>query len=443
MRVLDLFAGCGGLSLGFQTAGFSIAEHVEFDKRAYESATSNVAPTDVENGCLDIHDFDPKSREYDVVIGGPPCQAYSLAGRGKLASLAGIGNAHYLDDRGELYLRFLDVVEAALPKGVLIENVPEILTYRQDAIPEEMCRKLSSLGYHCAYTILNAAEFGVPQYRERFFLIAIRKDAGDYPEFPLPTHKLMGVRNTFRSRMEKYSKKHASKFAVVAPRQEAYDTLPQAVTVFEALSDLPFISTQGVAKWRFALQERLPYSSQPLSAYGHLMRNWPGFEKNELEVTSNSAREVYRDFPIFARMSEGDKYPEAFEIAECILKEKLREYELLHRVKPDPAIIARLKKETVPPYDPTKFHDKWRKLDRNTPSHTVVAHLSVDTYSHIHYDSAQARGITVREAARLQSFPDGFQFFGSIGDAYKQIGNAVPPLLAFHLASAIKKKLIA
>ncbi len=441
MRVLDLFAGCGGLSLGFQTAGFDIAEHVEYDKRAYESATSNVAPSDAENGCRDIHDFDPIGREYDVVIGGPPCQAYSLAGRGKLASLAGIGNAHYIDDRGELYLRFLDVVEASLPRAVLIENVPEILTYRHDAIPEEICRKLGRLGFHCSYTILNAAEFGVPQYRERFILIAIRKDAGDRPEFPMPTHRLTVGRNTFRARMEKYSQKHASKFAVPAPKQDDYDSLPQAVTVFEALADLPVISTLGVVKWRYALHEQLPYSSPAVSPYGHLMRTWPGFKKNLPTVSANTAREVIRDFPIFARMAEGAKYPDAYAIAQVILKEKFREYELLHGVQPGQDTMEKLRKETVPPYDPTKFHDKWRKLDRNAPSHTVVAHLSVDTYSHIHYDSTQARGITVREAARLQSFPDGFQFFGSIGDAYKQIGNAVPPLLAFHLASAIKKKL--
>src|SRR5262249_4695915 len=100
-----------------------------------------------------------------------------------------------------------------------------------------------------------------------------------------------------------------------------------------------------------------------------------------------------------------------------------------------------LRKRFVPPYPVEIFKDKWRKLDAGQPSWTVTAHLSKDAYSHIHYDDAQARAISVREAARLQSFPDGFPFSGNMGDCFRQLGNPVPPLLAWAIAAHLLKKL--
>ena len=95
----------------------------------------------------------------------------------------------------------------------------------------------------------------------------------------------------------------------------------------------------------------------------------------------------------------------------------------------------------IPPYDPGKFPNKWRKLEADLPSRTLMAHIGKDTYSHIHYDSQQARTISVREAARLQSFPDGFEFAGTMNPAFRQIGNAVPPLLSCALAKTIRRQL--
>ena len=101
----------------------------------------------------------------------------------------------------------------------------------------------------------------------------------------------------------------------------------------------------------------------------------------------------------------------------------------------------RIKKETVPPYDPGKFPNKWRKMEGDQPARTLMAHLGKDSYSHIHYDSNQARTISVREAARLQSFPDGFVFQGPMNPAFRQIGNAVPPLMSKALATNIMEQL--
>jgi DNA (cytosine-5)-methyltransferase 1 len=101
----------------------------------------------------------------------------------------------------------------------------------------------------------------------------------------------------------------------------------------------------------------------------------------------------------------------------------------------------KLKADFVPPYDDRKFPNKWRKMEADSPARTLLAHLGKDGYSHIHYDSNQARPISVREAARLQSFPDGFRFAGTMNPAFRQIGNAVPPLLAKAVATSLHQQL--
>jgi DNA (cytosine-5)-methyltransferase 1 len=136
-------------------------------------------------------------------------------------------------------------------------------------------------------------------------------------------------------------------------------------------------------------------------------------------------------------MEEGDSYTQALEIAERLFKKAAdEESRRLNRPLSEPE-LKRLRTSIVPPYDGSKFETKWYKLRRNAPSHTVVAHLQTDTYSHIHFDKEQARAISVREAARLQSFPDGFRFPGNMKESFAQIGNAVPPLLASALGRSI------
>jgi DNA (cytosine-5)-methyltransferase 1 len=149
-------------------------------------------------------------------------------------------------------------------------------------------------------------------------------------------------------------------------------------------------------------------------------------------------RYLPRDYDLFARLNPGDQYPEAFQHALVLFAERLKDEEGRRGpIAPGSAAYQRLWAETVPPYDAGKFPNKWRKMWRDQPARTLMAHLGKDGYSHIHYDSSQARTISVREAARLQSFPDGFVFSGTMNPAFRQIGNAVPPLLAFSLASCM------
>jgi DNA (cytosine-5)-methyltransferase 1 len=164
------------------------------------------------------------------------------------------------------------------------------------------------------------------------------------------------------------------------------------------------------------------------------MRNWPHFESDD-GVFDHVIRYLPRDYPIFARMRPGDQYPEAHAVARQMFDEELARLARTGRApRPGSAGWQQLERSIVPPYDPGKFPNKWRKMAADEPCRTLMAHIGKDSYSHIHYDSNQARTISVREAARLQSFPDGFRFVGRMNAALRQIGNAVPPLLAAALA---------
>ena len=186
----------------------------------------------------------------------------------------------------------------------------------------------------------------------------------------------------------------------------------------------------------------LPYAGAPLSGFAREMREgWPGFQGGDA-IRDHVGRQLPRDYQIFARMKPGDDYPKAHSIAEEIFKE-----EILKRRLGGIALVEgaeewqSLRKQIVPPYDPKKFPNKWGKLDGRAPARTLLAHLAHDSYTHIHHDSEQARTITVREAARLQSFPDGFVFYEAMNPAFRMIGNAVPPLMAFRLAQLMLTEL--
>jgi DNA (cytosine-5)-methyltransferase 1 len=149
-----------------------------------------------------------------------------------------------------------------------------------------------------------------------------------------------------------------------------------------------------------------------------------------------------RDYQIFHVMEPGDQYPQAHRHALNLFQQRLAELEMAgQKPRPGSAEYEAVKKSIVPPYDHTKFPNKWRKMEPDCPARTLMAHIGKDTYSHIHYDSEQARTISVREAARLQSFPDGFVFAGSMNAAFRQIGNAVPPLMVKAIAAEMMKAL--
>ena len=444
-KFLDLFSGCGGISLGLKLAGYDPIAAIDSDLSAIETWYHNFRP-DLNiraRQSWDIRSTTPSkffseiglpnfADEIDIICGGPPCQVYSKIGRGKIQSLTG-PNGHLDDHRGSLFQDFIRFVSAVKPIGVVLENVPDSTNFGGHNIPEEICTALTKLGYTTCWTILNAVEFGVPQTRHRVIVQAIHNSTGLIPSLPNPTHYLtesLGGKFTSPHVIPSSLKLKSGAYKFFNPPNFSNSSLLPAVNCYDALSDLPKIYPLKTRKLLQNLTTLKQYSDLlPQNLYQNQMRNWPGLEVRGL-VSGNTIRNTPRDFPIFEQMKCGDQYPQAHAYALSIENDKIME-ESSRLMRPlSLAEKNKIRNATVPPYDIKKFMSKWSMLWTNRPSHTVVAHLQVDTYSHIHYDSKQARGISVREAARLQSFPDGFLFEGNMCDAFRQIGNAVPPLLA-------------
>lgn len=464
-RVLDLFSGCGGLSLGFSAAGYEIAAAVESDPDAARSHGLNFHGGD-ERHCAarDITATSPSqltealglgapAAAFDVVIGGPPCQAFARVGRSKLREVAEHPEAFRHDPRARLYIEYLSYVEACAPLAVVIENVPDMLNHGGHNLAAEIAEILAGKGYVVRYSLLNAAFYGVPQMRERMILVALRNEVADEVDFPEPTHWIDLPSGYSGSRAVALKLALADGDAASESGYKAAPTaardLPPAVTAEEAIGDLPEIRAReqlaaGVLRRgarRFDIA--IPYGSHNhQNDYVRRMRNWKGFEGRP-SVSDQVIRYLPRDYRIFAGLKPGDQYPEAHRHALSLFEAELKGLELegARPVEGAQEWYA-LKAEYVPPYDDRKFPNKWRKMEAATPARTLLAHLGKDGYSHIHYDSAQARPISVREAARLQSFPDGFRFAGTMNPAFRQIGNAVPPLLAQAVAATLLRQLV-
>jgi DNA (cytosine-5)-methyltransferase 1 len=453
-RVLDLFAGCGGLSLGCQLAGAEIVGGIEFDPVAARSHALNFHRHDPKT--LELHStarditrtqplelirkLVPRSKPrhtVDIIVGGPPCQAFARVGRAKLREIMEHPEAFLEDARAHLYTHYLQFVEALAPVAILVENVPDVLNYGGVNIFELMSSALGHLGYECRYGLLNSVHYGVPQMRDRAFLLAVAQTAAVVPTLPEPTHRwdlprgYHGTRDVALRGLRSLSLFEKTHYIAAPP---AHGRLRHAVSAEQALCDLPPITAHlngGLKKAPQRFETPVRVTSSAPNDFVRLMRSWPGFESDG-HVYDHVIRFLPRDYKLFARMKAGDQYPEAHKVALAMRDEAVAQLERARReaIRKDSREYRTLTRDFVPPYDPGKFPNKWRKMEADAPARTLMAHIGKDTYSHIHYDSSQARTISVREAARLQSFPDGFRFAGTMNPAFRQIGNAVPPLLA-------------
>jgi DNA (cytosine-5)-methyltransferase 1 len=461
-RVLDLFSGCGGLSLGFEAAGFEIAAAVEHDADAARSHGLNFHGGE-ERHCVarDITAISPQAlttelglgsadTAFDVLVGGPPCQAFARVGRSKLREVAEHPEAFRHDPRARLYIEYLRYVDACSPLAVVMENVPDMLNHGGHNLAAEIGDILATRGYVVRYTLLNAAFYGVPQMRERMILVAIRSEIADDIDFPTPTHWIelpSGYSGSRAVALKLAQSKAVSPVRyVAAPEPDA--SLPSAVTAEQAIGDMPelrareMMAAGTLRRGARRFDVAIPWGGHNRqNDYVRLMRAWRGHEGGP-SVSDHVIRYLPRDYRIFAGLKPGDQYPEARRHALSLFDEELARREAAGTpVQENSAEMAELRAAFVPPYDDSKFPNKWRKMEADAPARTLLAHLGKDGYSHIHYDDDQARPISVREAARLQSFPDGFRFAGTMNPAFRQIGNAVPPLLAKAVASVLLSQL--
>ena len=446
-RVLDLFSGCGGLMLGFDRAGCESVAGVDLDIEAARSYAFNFHGGDPAHcRSRDITKLDPAALlrslrrpegSVDIIIGGPPCPAFTRVGRAKLREVRSDPKAHIKDPRARLYRDYLRFVRDLAPVALVMENVPDILNFGGRNLGEEIAETLEDEGYQCRYSLLNAANHGVPQMRERFFLFAVHRSARTAITFPEPTHKVVFPSGYASSR--RVALKHIPADDLLGPSRYAVTrgtplTAIPGVTVRDAISDLPSLRGRDVSRRVQRLDGATPYAPKGrVSGYAEQMRTWPRFQGYPLLRDHVTRALSQRDFRLFEHMHEGDDYPKAVALAESLLQRALRR----SMRGTHPAHEAELRRQYVPPYDCSTFPNRWRKMEADAPARTLMAHLGKDTYSHIHPDGEQARTITVREAARLQSFPDGFRFAGSMNAAFRQIGNAVPPLLAFAVAKTV------
>lgn len=445
---LDLFAGSGGFTLGLESAGFSSLGSVEINQAAQKTLRLNFGETvlpsvqkangDVTKVNLTKLKKDLVScglRELDVLVGGPPCQGFSRIGRGKLDSLAGTKGSHPADPRNRLYKAFVRYLRALKPRAFIFENVPGMLSVGGQNVAEIVCRDAERAGYRVKAALMNAAWFGVPQLRERVIIIGFRNDLAIEPRFPtilfngpeIEGHMSGndGVANLWAD--QRYFVRYSCLKQTKTPKPFR--------TVEEAFCDLPaftghLAALRSGSKYKAlrSMHEPLPYVEGASNEYTRIMKFWEGIGQAN-HIVDHFCRWTPRDFRIFRKMREGDRYPEALSIARQLFESAKK------------SGLSAKRSQYVPPYPDTSFKEKWRKLIRNKPSWTVTAHLGKDSYSHIHFDSKQARSITLREAARLQSFPDGFVFHGCMGDVFTQIGNAVPPLLAKAIGCQVLKDL--
>lgn len=457
-RLLDLFAGCGGISLGFQRAGYRINAAVEMDAFAAKTHALNFhskahpdlfavhsQPRDITrlepDQLTEALSLGPVELAFDVLVGGPPCQAYARVGRAKLREVADHPSAFKIDLRGNLYLRYLHYIEATCPLAILIENVPDALNYGGHNVMAEIAEVLTEAGYVAKYSLINAAFHGVPQMRDRVFLIAYHRALGEPVSFPKASRHMTlppGYNGT-RAVAMRFVDLFGAQFFNEA--DHGNESLPGPVTAEEAIGDLPAITTHLEGRLKRGARrfdEPVPYDpTRPISEYAKLMRDWPGYSVPADGLVDHVIRYLPRDAEIFRHMPNGGEYPAAHRTAVKLWEKRVKALSRRTKKPLSQAQQRQLYREMVPPYPVHNFPNRWWKLRADFPSRTLMAHIGKDTYSHIHYDSAQARVISVREAARLQSFPDGFRFCGTMNPAYRQIGNAVPPLMAERIAETM------
>ena len=400
IRIIDLFAGCGGLLDGFlATELYETVASVEWEKAPTNTLKNRLNQkwgikntdesvirfdiqrieelfsgfvNDAEYGSNQGLDTLVGEKSIDGIIGGPPCQSYSVAGR--------IRDKDKMkeDYRNYLFEYYLKIVDQYKPNFFIFENVPGMLSAMPDGTPitDLIKRDISEKGYEIVEdikknAIIDTSDYGVPQKRKRVILLGLNK--------------------------EKFKGKDIQKILI-----EFYDEIlpkykSEKKSVFDAIHDLP--ACYPLEDIQINNGRRYSHSIPEADITWHI----PRFQNK-------------RDIEIFKILSKDIE---------------IEEYKYT-----DSKILREMYNKATG--SDTQVH-KYHVLRKDNPSTTILAHLYKDGLRFIHYDSKQARTITVREAARLQSFDDDFEFIGTMGDAFKMIGNAVPPKFSNALGKAVFK----
>ena len=339
-NILDLFCGAGGLSLGFERAGFHVVKAIDIDQHAVNTYNFNRKEKVAE--VKSVSDIDSNYLEklgtIDGIIGGPPCQGFSIANGQRIVN----------DERNKLYREYFRILETVRPKFFIIKNVTGLLTLAKGAVKDDILKRARKLGYNIEYKTINASLYGVPQVRMRVIFVGIHKSCS--------TEKFV------------FPEGHS------AP-----------VSIEDAIGDLPSLDNG---------EDNTSYVHPPKTDYQKMIRDG-------MTVLHNHILSVHKEETkkTIAMIPEGKRV--------CDLPKELR--------------------------GGRKYEALMRKMDRKKPA------LTIDTGHRTYFHYQELRIPSTREVARLQSFPDSYVFLGPRNDQQKQVGNAVPPMLAEIIANAIFK----
>lgn len=406
INFIDLFAGAGGMSEGFTRAGFNPIAHVEMNPNACKTlATRSAFHYLKETNQLDIykdyltgkftheelltnlpqavkesvHNYEIsddniteifekidknliKDIKVDLIIGGPPCQAYSLLGRHKVD----VEN----DPRNVLYKQYGKFIKRYKPKAFVFENVLGLLTANKGQYFEDIKNHFSNLGYKIDFRVLDASNYGVVQNRKRVIIVGWKTMNGINHDFPMPD--ALTATTTINAIF--------ADLPNLKPG-ESVNVVTQDKVITDELKKYNLDSSIGITTQHITR----PHNDRDLAIYKLAIEKW-----NDQKI-----RIKYTDIPKIYRTHNNTE----------------------------------------------SFLDRFKVVDGTGISHTLVAHIAKDGHHYIHPDINQCRSISIREAARIQSFPDDYFFEGPRTAAFTQIGNAVPPLLAYAIAIKIKEKL--
>jgi len=384
---LDLFAGAGGLSLGLREAGFESLYANELVAQYAATYAANHPATIVDS--RDIRNVDAREvrrtlaigkGELDLLAGGPPCQGFSINAPVRSTS----------DHRNHLFREYLKFVEEFEPRAVLIENVPGLVSFSGGQTLEAILESLRRLGYGADVRILYAPHYGVPQTRWRTIVLGVRGIEDSEVSFPEPEREAP-MRVNFTSRFD-------GRNIVNLPLRVE---LPRHVSVLDAIGDLPTLANGE------RLAPGANYPTEPLNDYQRAMR-------------AGSTGISSHDAPRLAAVN----------------MERLRHI-------PPGGNWTDIPRELLPKgMQAARTSDHTKRYGRVSPdglASTILTKCDPHWGAYFHYE--QDRSFTVREAARLQSFPDTYEFLGSRVDQYEQVGNAVPPLLGAALGLAVARQL--
>lgn len=385
-QFIDLFCGAGGFSHGLEMAGFECVGGIELNETIAKTHQLNHKHSKTISG--DIRNIPPKEyakiigiNHVDVIIGGPPCPTFSTIGDAKIRSVTGKPTSE--DPRNQLFLEYLKYVDYFRPEIFVIENVPNFITKYKGKIFNTAVEIIENIGKDKTTDGQGIYEVEKPVQVLNAVYYGVPQTRR---RMMLVAHKKTGIQFEYPKPTHYYDQK-----------DEESKKLKPCTTVKDAIGDLPTITDN----WRVS---EMPYSKKEnLTEFQKIMRkpgNGETLKNNICRMSNDRAKRV------FPHMSQGSKYMD--------LPKEIRQ---------------------ILPFREDIFKDRLKRLVMDEPSWTVIAHIGMDGYMYIH--PTENRTLSVREAARIQSFPDDFEFVGNQQDTYVQVGNAVPPLLGKAIGQSV------